>query len=144
MSTQTELEQVRERLAYLHKLARDTEWRSEAYRAKIEIEELPNKQRKKLPRYPLPALRVARLAAAEEMQGKGIGKLLLRFALQLALDMAEELGCIGVVVDAKEGAVAFYERYGFEPFDVVQGGSNARPMPLAMFLPLGSIPPASA
>jgi hypothetical protein len=44
MSAQTELEQVRERLAYLHKLARDTEWRSEAYRAKVEILEL--KQRR--------------------------------------------------------------------------------------------------
>jgi GNAT superfamily N-acetyltransferase len=87
---------------------------------------------------------VARLAAAHEMQGKGVGKLLLRFALQLALDMARDVGCVGVVVDAKEEAVAFYERYGFESFDVVQGGSNARPMPLAMFLPLGSIPPVSA
>ena len=40
----TELDQVRERLAELHKLARETEWRSEAYRAKVEIEEL--KQRR--------------------------------------------------------------------------------------------------
>ena len=42
----TELDQVRERLAYLHKLARDTEWRSEAYRAKVEIEDL--KQQRKI------------------------------------------------------------------------------------------------
>lgn len=40
----TELDQVRARIAELRKLARDTEWRSEAYRAKVEIEEL--KQRR--------------------------------------------------------------------------------------------------
>jgi len=39
-----ELDQVRERLAYLHKLARDTEWRSEAYRAKVEIVELKERR----------------------------------------------------------------------------------------------------
>lgn len=52
----------------------------------------------------MPVLRVARLAAAQEMQGQGVGKLLLRFALQLALDLAGDDGCDGVVVDAKEGA----------------------------------------
>ena len=107
----------------------------------IEIEDLPARQRKKLPRYPLPVLRLARLATEQQMQGRGVGKLLLRFVLQLARDMADDFRCVGVVVDAKEGAVAFYERYGFERFDVLQGGSNARPMPQAMFLPLGSIPP---
>ena len=106
----------------------------------IEIEDLPAKQRKKLPSYPLPVLRMARLATSRDVRGKGVGKLLLRFVLQLARDMADDLGCVGVVVDAKEGAVAFYERYGFERFDVLEGGSNARPMPQPMLLPLGSIP----
>ena len=69
--------------------------------------------------------------------------MLLRAAFQLAWDMAHEYGCVGVVVDAKEGAVAFYERYGFEAFEVLDGGSNERPIPLPMFLPLGSIPKAS-
>ena len=36
----TDLNEVRERLSYLHKLARETEWRSTAYRAKVEIIEL--------------------------------------------------------------------------------------------------------
>lgn len=36
----TDLNEVRERLSYLHKLARETEWRSTAYRAKVEIVEL--------------------------------------------------------------------------------------------------------
>jgi hypothetical protein len=36
----TDLNEVRKRLTYLHKLARETEWRSTAYRAKVEIIEL--------------------------------------------------------------------------------------------------------
>lgn len=106
----------------------------------IEIESVPKKLRKRLPKYPLPILRVARLATAQEFQGKGIGGLLLRCALQLACGMADEVGCVGVTVDAEAGAVSFCARYGFEPFDVLEGGSNARPMPQPMFLPLGSIP----
>ena len=106
----------------------------------IEIEDLPKKIQKKLPRYPLPVLRVARLATSLEVQGRGIGALLLRCALELARGMSVEVGCVGVVVDAKEQAVSFYERYGFERFAIRQGGSNARPMPQPMFLPLGSIP----
>ncbi len=109
----------------------------------IEIEKLPAKALKKLPAYPLPVLRIARLASATEARGRGIGTMLLRAAFQLAWDMAHEYGCVGVVVDAKEGAVAFYERYGFEAFEVLEGASNERPMPLPMFLPLGSIPKAS-
>ena len=106
----------------------------------IEIADLPKKLRKPLPQYPLPVLRVARLATAQEFQGSGVGRVLLRCALQLACDMSHEVGCVGVVVDAKEQAIPFYERYGFEPFSVLEGGSNTRPMPQPMFLPLGRIP----
>ena len=106
----------------------------------IEIEKLPAKTVKKLPAYPLPILRIARLASATSARGQGIGALLLKSAFQLAWSMAQNYGCVGVVVDAKEGAVAFYEHYGFEIFEVLEGGSRARPMPKPMFLPLGSIP----
>lgn len=106
----------------------------------LEIEDLPKRTRRSLPRYPLPVLRVARLAVDRRHQGRGVGRLLLRSALQLARGMASDVGCVGVVVDAKPQAVSFYERFGFEPFEVIEGGSNARPMPRPLFLPLGSIP----
>jgi GNAT superfamily N-acetyltransferase len=106
----------------------------------ITIDRLPARKRKRLPRYPLPALRVARLAVATSARGQGIGKRLLRAAFQLAREMAERVGCVGVVVDAKPAAVAFYERYGFEPMEVLGGHLGDRPPPLPMFLPLDSIP----
>ena len=51
--------------------------------------------------------------------------------------MAEEVGCSGVLVDAKPEAVAFYERLGFLRLEVVAGELGDRPQPEAMFLELG-------
>jgi GNAT superfamily N-acetyltransferase len=109
--------------------------------SEIEIDALPDERRRQLPRYPLPVLRVARLAVAEQAQGRGIGKALLRFALDLARKTAEVVGCTGVVVDAKPKAKAFYLKYGFEPFALLEGGLLDRPEPTPLFLPLSAIPP---
>ena len=106
----------------------------------ITIENLPSTVGKGFPRYPLPALRIARLAVSQNVQGRGIGKQLLRAAFSIAQQMSGQTGCIGVVVDAKKNAVAFYKQYGFLPLEVIAGGLNERPSPLPMFLPLGSIP----
>src|SRR5512136_2662135 len=76
----------------------------------LEVADLPAGARKGLPQYPMPILRLARLAVDETVKGQGIGKALLRFVLDLALRMVEAYGCIGVAVDAKPGAVEFYER----------------------------------
>jgi len=106
----------------------------------ITIEHLPKSARKRLPRYPLPALRLARLAVAQKSQGQGIGKHLLRTTFRIAHEMADRTGCVAVVVDAKANAVSFYEQFGFEPVEVVSGELGDRPSPLPMFLAMGSIP----
>jgi predicted N-acetyltransferase YhbS len=105
----------------------------------LEVEDLPPARRAKLPRYPLPILRLARLAVDQSMRGRGLGKSLLRFVLRLSLRMADDFGCTGVVVDAKPEAVSFYEQFGFEPLEVVEGQYQARPDATAMFLPLSEI-----
>ena len=64
---------------------------------------------------------------------------MLRFVLRLALRMSNEFGCVGVVVDAKPGAIDFYARFGFIPVEAVQGQSQARPEPQPMFLPRRAI-----
>ena len=109
----------------------------------IEIEDLPSARRRQLPRYPLPILRLAGLAVDESFQGKGLGRQLLRFVLELALRMAGDFGCIGVVVDAKPMAVPFYRQFGFAPFEAVEGHSLSNPPATAMFLPLREIEAAS-
>ena len=50
--------------------------------------------RRRLPTYPLPVLRLARLAVDERFQGHGIGRLLLRAMLELALEMRDRVGWI--------------------------------------------------
>jgi GNAT superfamily N-acetyltransferase len=97
---------------------------------------LPAPKRKRLPRYPVPVLRLARLAVDESMTGKGVGSLLLRSVLVLAKQMAEEKGCVGVLVDAKPEAVAFYKKLGFLSLDGVAGQLGDRPLPFPMFLEL--------
>ena len=108
--------------------------------SEIEIDALPADRRRRLPRYPLPTLRLARLAIAQSAQGRGIGQALLRFALTLARRMADEIGCVGVVVDAKPEAQTFYLRYGFESISAIEGVLLDRPEPTPMFLPLSAIP----
>ncbi len=41
--------------------------------SQIEVRDLPTPKTKRLPRYPLPALRLARLAVHQKMQGMGVG-----------------------------------------------------------------------
>ena len=108
--------------------------------AEVEIAALPASRRKGLPSYPLPALRIARLAVDERAQRRGVGAELLKQALLVARRTAEVVGCVGVVVDAKADAVAFYERYGFERAITVRGGLGDRPEPAVLFLPLSLIP----
>jgi GNAT superfamily N-acetyltransferase len=102
-------------------------------------EKLTKNLRRRLPAYPLPILRLARLAVDERFQGHGIGRLLLRSMLELALEMRDRVGCIGVVVDAKSDAITFYSSLGFKPLNLVSGALGDRPEPLAMFLPIGQI-----
>jgi GNAT superfamily N-acetyltransferase len=105
----------------------------------IEIDDLPAPARRGLPRYPLPVLRLARLAVDSSVRGRGLGEQLLRFSLGLVLTMDEDYGCLGIVVDAKPGAEPFYRRYGFRPIDLLEGLSEARPRPAPMFLPTSEI-----
>lgn len=105
----------------------------------MDIEELPERTRKKLPRYPVPALGVARLAIDHSAQSMGIGGQLLRFVLKIAAGMAENVGCAGVLVDAKLGAIDFYAKYGFRPIESLEGQSEERPQPTSMWLGMNAI-----
>jgi predicted N-acetyltransferase YhbS len=105
----------------------------------LTIEDLPAREQKKLPRYPVPVLGLARLAVDRSARSSGIGGQLVRFVAKLALKLSKEVGCAGIVVDAKTGAVDFYARFGFVPFEVLEGESLARPRPVAMWLSIQAI-----
>jgi hypothetical protein len=51
--------------------------------------------------------------------------------------MADEVGCSGVVVDSKAGAID--AKYGFTPFVAIEGESEARLRPTTMWLPMRAL-----
>ena len=95
--------------------------------------------RRRLPGYPLPILRISRLAVDGRAQRHGVGKLLLRYSFRLAIELRDRFGCVGVVVDAEAGAVDFYRKLGFRPLTAIVGTLGDRPEPLPMFLAIRSI-----
>lgn len=68
-----------------------------------------------LPRHPVPVLHLARLAVATEFQGQNsIGPGLLGEVHEIALDLADRIGCYAIDCYAKtERAKRFYVRQGF-------------------------------
>ena len=80
-------------------------------------ESLPADQAKRLPRYPVPAALLGRLAVDDRAKGVGLGAFLLMDALNRLLLATQTLAVHAVVVDAKDdAAAAFYRKYGFVPF----------------------------
>jgi GNAT superfamily N-acetyltransferase len=82
--------------------------------ASIATDILPDKLRKKLPRYPVPVALLGRLAVSGKAQGRGLGAILLADACQRVAAVSETLAVAAIVVDAKSPqAAAFYHHFGF-------------------------------
>ena len=97
----------------------------------IDLSELPQALARKLPRHPLPAALIGRLAVSQDAQGYGVGKMLLINALKRTLAVSSEIAIYAMVVDAiDERAQHFYEKSGFIP---LSSGSSR------LFLPLKSV-----
>ena len=80
----------------------------------LERQDLPADLRQRLPRYPIPAILIAKLAVPRSMQGRGLGKQLLFHALASSIDVSRIVGVYGVRVDAiDENAKEFYQKFGF-------------------------------
>ena len=105
----------------------------------LDRDDLPKGAHSRLPRYPLPVLRLARLAVDEAFQGRGLGRRLAAYAFAVALQVRVTGGCVGIVVDALPARVGFYADLGFEELELTGGQSPIRPQPVAMFLPIGAV-----
>jgi GNAT superfamily N-acetyltransferase len=97
--------------------------------AQVSLSDMQAADRRRLPQYPVPAARLARLAVLRAEQGRGLGAALLQDAVTRCLALRADLGVRVLVVDALgEAAAAFYRRYGFRTT-----AANA----LTLYLPLG-------
>jgi GNAT superfamily N-acetyltransferase len=79
-------------------------------------EEAPERLTEGLARHPVPIILLARLAVALNSQGQGVGKALLRDAMQRTLQAADIAGIRAFAVHAKdEEARRYYEKFDFIP-----------------------------
>ena len=96
--------------------------------AQLEAESLSEAERKRLPRYPIPCIRMGRLAVISSSRGHGHGRVLIGLAVERCLKARQEVAAYALVVDAKdESAVEFYRYYGF---------TACRDSPRTLYLPL--------
>ncbi len=68
--------------------------------------------------YALPALKITRLCVFDEMQGSGIGSIMMTFADILSIQIQAKIGCKIEMVDAKKDAITFYKKTGFEEINI--------------------------
>ncbi len=82
----------------------------------VTLEEAPERLKKGLAKHPIPIMLLARLAIDHRWQGQGVGKALLRDAMQRTLQAADIAGIRAFAVHAKdEEARRFYEHFEFVP-----------------------------
>jgi predicted N-acetyltransferase YhbS len=80
----------------------------------VTSDEAPGRFRRNMPD-PVPVVVLGRLAVDQTLQGKGVGRALIRDAGQRIIQAADTIGIRGVLVQALSAeAKAFYERVGFD------------------------------
>jgi len=80
----------------------------------VRFGDLPEADRKRLPRYPLPTALVGKPAVHLSSQGKCLGRLLLLDAMARASRAADAIGLHAIEARAKDApARAFYVKFGF-------------------------------
>lgn len=97
----------------------------------IEFESLPKSYQKGIPKYPIPAVLIGKLAVDNRVKGQGLGGELLVDALIRVAKTSQEIGIFAVRVDAIDlKAKEFYLKYEFLPF---------QDKTLSLFLPITTI-----
>lgn len=96
----------------------------------VNREEAPGWAKRNMPN-PIPVIVLGRLAVDSRHQGKGVGKHLMREAMQRTLEASRLIGARALMVHAiDDEAVSFYVPYGFQTFP-----TNSR----TLFLPIETI-----
>lgn len=97
--------------------------------AQVLLDDLQESDRQRLPRYPIPAVRMGRLAVDARQRRRGYGERLIGDAVARCLRLRADLGVRVLLVDAlNDRIVEFYEAYGFR---------RTRSGALSLYLPLG-------
>lgn len=97
----------------------------------VESRDFPAAEVRRLPRYPVPVMHLARLAVDRSCRGRGLGSILLASVLKKSRLAAEIAGLYAVEVIAKsDEARGFYRKFGFTAFP---------DDPLHLYLPIATV-----
>jgi GNAT superfamily N-acetyltransferase len=99
--------------------------------ASLDYARTPAIARRGLARYEVPVFRLGRLAVERSVQGRGLGGGLLLAAGKRCLAVAQEVGGVALLIDAKnERAATWYEGYG---------AVRLEDAPLSLILPFATL-----
>lgn len=92
------------------------------------IKEILNHPKRHLRHFP--AIKIGRLAVCEatKKERRGIGKALVNFVIDLALEQNSKCACQLLTVDAYEKSLGFYEKLGFKFLYEYDKGKDTRQM----------------
>lgn len=115
-------QELQRRTAAVFVLVREGESRILGYytlsQSSVLLSDLPERRRKKLPRYPqVPTTLLGRLAMDQSCRGKGYGELILMDALKRAWQASQQVASFAMIVDVLDvqpDPLLFYLRYDFE------------------------------
>lgn len=99
--------------------------------AHVEFRDLPISFQQGLPKYPLPAARLCRLAVDQKIHGQGIGQYLLMDAIERVITADRSVAAHSLIVDAKNAKTkCFYLKHDF---------ISLHDQDLKLFLPLATL-----
>ncbi|KOS07016.1 GCN5 family acetyltransferase [Flavobacterium akiainvivens] len=75
-----------------------------------------------------PAMKLGRLGVSVTLKGKGIGKVIVGYIINMALEQNEKCACKIITVDAYAESLKFYEKIGFIYFTPKDEGKDTRQM----------------
>ncbi len=74
----------------------------------------------------LPALKMGRLCVDDHFLRRGLGKLMVLFAIDISKEInREKAGCRFLTVDTKNNSVGFYQKLGFKILETRDNGTTA-------------------
>lgn len=89
-------------------------WFYTLFASVIERSHLPDSLTRNLPRHPIPAALLGRIAVSQQSQGSGLGGALLADALMRILAVDDHFGIYALITNAiDDPAQRFYEHFGF-------------------------------
>jgi GNAT superfamily N-acetyltransferase len=98
--------------------------------ASLEYSRTPAVAKKGLARYAVPVFRLGRLAVDKSVQGRGLGGALLLRAADRCIRVAQDVGGVALLIDAKnDRAARWYKSYG---------ALRLNDAPLSLVLPLAT------